>query len=382
MRPFLQALFGSFIGKLLAVLVIAICTTLGFAPDQWAILVIGRVPIWLATARIAFLFLGAITLILLLWRMFKQAPSPASGVRVGIHQRSLVERILKFGRAAAVIIGYCRFGLASIAGRVLRWFFYFVPQLNYAVPDSMPSRHVRDFNQMRHSLVWFYERFADAFPGIRRATEYTERRQIARRLNILLRDPLFAGDSQGAQSCPIRWTRGQTDMYLTRWYHLKPGVFLMNVDELAISKIIAIPGNVYWQSLVYVECSAQLPTGVYPIAEEDIANCIKHHHYADEEYAIYNFRKYTRAQYDDDGYERGGRIRRFRHRPDLRVRCLSSYNFLIAPQASPVRDRDVESALHDFLNACLDGTKSPQEFVAWLLTLPRSHELERFEYRD
>jgi hypothetical protein len=65
MRTFLQALAGSFVGKVLASLFIAICAAIGFGPDRWAAFVIGEMPIPLLVARVLFLGLGALAIIYL-----------------------------------------------------------------------------------------------------------------------------------------------------------------------------------------------------------------------------------------------------------------------------------------------------------------------------
>ncbi len=66
----LKGFFGAFLGKLAAACFIALCIIFGFGPDQWVIWMLADLPKYITpeSARAVFIFLGASTLLALLWR--------------------------------------------------------------------------------------------------------------------------------------------------------------------------------------------------------------------------------------------------------------------------------------------------------------------------
>jgi hypothetical protein len=226
---------------------------------------------------------------------------------------------------------------------------------------------------MEHAAAFFDHRFKDAFPGVRELTVFDQRRDVAHRLGVLLRPPLTASLPEGDGGVsPFWWTRGVRDLHVTQWHQLKPDVFLMDTQELRVSRIAAIPGAVYWQHFLYVECAPQQPTGLYRHTPEQIARAVGLFGFHDEEYCVYRFRLFTRREYDDGGYERRGRVQQFQHSPDLRIRYLTKYNFLIVQSQSPaIGNFLVQRHLTAALNECLENELALQDLASWLLRLPR-----------
>lgn len=72
---FLKTLVASFLGKVLATLLLAFCVFVGFSPDRLVASIIGGVPIPLATARIVFL-VTATAVILLAVLFWLKSKSP------------------------------------------------------------------------------------------------------------------------------------------------------------------------------------------------------------------------------------------------------------------------------------------------------------------
>jgi hypothetical protein len=263
-----------------------------------------------------------------------------------------------------------------------RFLFYFIPGLNYEVPYPAPSRDRRAFNQMIQQSTFFANRFADAFPALRLPETFAGRYEIAARLRILMRYPLAAAVADGFNQrtvSPIWWTRGHSNMHIERWCRFKPGVFLMNEHELAISRIHVIPGRAYWQKFVYVECVGQSSIGLRRIPEQDIAAAVEAQGFCDEEYSLYNFRAYTVAEDDDGGYVRGGRVRRFSHVRDRRVRYLTKFNFLIVHGTSPALANEVDQELERRLDVCLQDDTTLGDLANWLLRLPKNPATELAE---
>tara|TARA_R110000824_G_scaffold399843_1_gene606091 strand:+ start:172348 stop:173421 length:1074 start_codon:yes stop_codon:yes gene_type:complete len=248
--------------------------------------------------------------------------------------------------------------------------FYRVPWIDYIPPDSPMLKSNSVFNQMDNSSSFYWGRFLEAFPSLREPRVFTEASVIDYRLSKLLKYPLSASSDDGTSwHRPIWWTEGHSNMYLSRWYRLKPSIFLLGNMELKIKKIVSIPGAVYWQNFVYVECSPMEPTGLYTYKSGDADNSFYRPN--SEEYAVYRNKKFTRAEYDDGGYEKNGRVFKFKSEPQLRERIIVPFNFMLVAADSPVLSLDVDDQLETYLAGCLDGIVSHIQLANWLLGLRR-----------
>jgi hypothetical protein len=255
------------------------------------------------------------------------------------------------------------------------WFavLYYIPGIKYEVA-AQPNVPEEDVVELRDSNVFFSERFADAFPAIKGLTAYTRTADIAHRLDILLRAPLCGlecGEPRGP--VPIWWLRGMGNLHIYRWGHLKPNLSLMNNMELDIARIVAIPGVAYWQNFVYVECRALPQVGLYDWTKEELERMARNGH-GYEEYAVYGHRIFNRQQYDDAGYEVRGRVKHFRHRPQLRIRHITPFNFVIAPAMSPVNVATCDGELDRKLRLCRENPAAVNKLAEWLLSLPKRSE--------
>lgn len=308
----------------------------------------------------------------------EKAEQPSSSIlRVFVvFLQHLVTSLAQMGARAARIL---RKNLIQVWGvvsvsckRAHDYVCYLIPGLPYVVRDAPVPTSDSLFFRMQESTTFYSERFAEAFPALREPRAYTNPKDIRRRLDRLLRTPLSAQNENGTgERIPIWWTRGMTDMHLSQCNWVKPGILLMDHAEIKITKVLAIPGVVYWQNFVYVECEPLPPTGLYASLDGEYGRLRRHP--VSEEYAIYRYRRFTRAEYDDGAYERRGRMYSFQSPPQLRVRYLTPYNFLLVPIGSPVRSPGLERDLENHLNELLEGTASESQFVDWLLSLPRRH---------
>jgi hypothetical protein len=280
------------------------------------------------------------------------------------------------------LLGVVRRYASSALESVRQLTFYLIPGLNYEVETPVPVRDRRLFNRMVSQSEFFAQRFAEAFPDLRSPETFTDRHEIANRLGTLLHRPLSASYIDGFQQriiTPLSWSRGLQSMSIQRWYRIKPSTFLLNEHELEINKICAIPSRAYWRNYVYVECVGQRSVGLIYLEPQDILRIAQEHGYCDEEYSIYNFRAYTIHEDDDGGYVRSGRVRRFNHPRDRRVRYLSKFNFLIAQGTSPALANNLEVELEERLNACLNNDAVLPDFIDWLTRLPKNPAMELTE---
>ena len=63
----------------------------------------------------------------------------------------------------------------------------------------------------------------------------------------------------------------------------------------------------------------------------------------------------TREEFDDGATLVDGNPARIVGRAELRIRYITPYNFLLAPQMSPINNHDFDGQLEDLLNAMLQG---------------------------
>jgi hypothetical protein len=225
--------------------------------------------------------------------------------------------------------------------------------------------------------AWFHnDRFTKAFPGVRGMEEIADPAQAIERLCALLKTPLAWIYEEADGGClselnPIWWWRGPANMHISDFRQHTPTVALMDGAELAIRRVVAVNAGVYWQSFVYVECNPQEPTGLYKSSEESMKWQVEQMGYADEEYAIYGTRLLTRAEYDDGAAMIGGVPQRI-DTAELRIRYLTPYNFIIAPQSSPINVNAFDRQAEEILNGIIKGEKTVDHLVTAVLKLPQN----------
>ena len=225
-----------------------------------------------------------------------------------------------------------------------------------AVSESEPGPTRQQAEQQRTAMpassttAFFADRFASAFPGIRNITWYSDPNEIETRLLMLLRQPLVFSDAT-----PVWWWRGG-NLHIERFTKIKPGTFLMDVEELAITSIAALPGISYHHHFVYVQTAAMQPTGLYSAPAGEMKEYIRQRGYDREEYGLFNGQHLiTRDEYDDGHAMIGGQLVRTIGQADLRVRFTTPYNFVIAANGSPINNPAFDSELEKCMNQALQG---------------------------
>lgn len=200
------------------------------------------------------------------------------------------------------------------------------------------------------SLSFFSNRFTDAFPGVREIRWFDDRNEAIERLSRLLRTPLRFADG-----APIwMWRGGNLDVH--KFSRLDAEIVLMNVEELKIRSIAAVPGPTYKWNFVYVETDAMNPTGLYKLDDGQIAELVSRRGYVSEEYGLFDgSHRFDRAEYDDGGTYIDGEYVETTGRSELRVRYITPYNFLIASQHSPINNIEFDALLVEYLNRALHG---------------------------
>ena len=227
------------------------------------------------------------------------------------------------------------------------------------------------------TIFFHHERFTQTFPGLRGIREFDDPKEATRRLLRLLKKPLGfrTNGGKGLQHPIWRWERGNRD--IRSCVQMNESQLLIGNDELAIRRIAAFNAGAYHQSFVYVECDAMEPVGLYQHDKEFIRRMCEHGGFAYEEYASFDGIAITREEYDDGATEIDGEIVDTTGKAELRVRYLSPYNFLIAPQRSPVNNDAFDQELGAMLNSVIAGTIGFEELNASVLSLPKK-EWDRF----
>ena len=185
----------------------------------------------------------------------------------------------------------------------------------------------------------------------------------------LLADPIVFSDGT-----PIWWWRGHANLQIESFKHLNESIYLMNGDELNISRIAAIAPGPYNRCFVYVETAPMPPTGLYEGAAERIAQVERgegYFPYYHEEYGLVDGVLMVRREEVDDGAaEINGRIEDIRGRNELRSRYVTPYNFLIAPHNSPINNNSFDEIADQMLTAMLKGQDLLDDLMKLVLTLP------------
>lgn len=217
-----------------------------------------------------------------------------------------------------------------------------------------------------HSTVFFAERFAQAFPGVRDIAWFENSEEINMRLLKLLEAPLtFSGIN------PIWWWRGG-NLHIEHFSNMGDGLFLMDVYELRIRHIAAVNSGGYDRSFVYVEAEAMTPTGVHNYDDEKIEESVKVFGYCSQEYGLVGSdTAVTRAEYDDGAALINGKLVDIRGKAKLRVRYLSPYNFVIAAHGSPINNGKFDGRLKELLNSMLRGEDVMEDLSRDVLSLPK-----------
>lgn len=237
-----------------------------------------------------------------------------------------------------------------------------------AASNPEPSRWKRSKEPFPgSSTALFHDRFASAFPGVREPRWFTDPADIQRRLTRLLAPPLTF-----ANGAPFWWW-ADGNLHIEKFEHVEGRRYLMDVHELEIVRIAAVPGRGYWGDFVYVEVAPMPPTGANPnTAPEDIARRVGYRGYDDEEYGLVDGRiAISRGEYDDGAAEIDGDLVDTIGRAALRVRYLTPYSFLLAANGSPINNNDFDLVLPKLLRAVLADDKAFEQLVRAVEQLPR-----------
>lgn len=225
------------------------------------------------------------------------------------------------------------------------------------------------------STANFSLRIAQSFPGTRGIRWVGNPIAIRRHLKKFFGEPLTY-TSQGGDSNPIWWFRGGLNMPIDTFRILSFNKYLIGLHEYKIKRIAVFhDGARDYADFIYVEVEGENPTGLYDRSEEALKKERNEHGCVTEEYAICKYwkffsKKIPRTEYDDGATQILGQIVST-SRSELRIRCLTKYNFIICAQGSPYNSRKFDMESDSFLDNILKGKINPEEFFSWLQKFPK-----------
>lgn len=229
------------------------------------------------------------------------------------------------------------------------------------------------------STVFFARRMAEAFPGVRGVCEFSDRKEINKRLSILLQAPLkFEQGLDRADTDPVWFFRAGAAKDIQSFLRIGNNKVLMNTDELLIKRIVVYrDSGRYYGQYVYVEVEADKPCGCYSHNEDTMKYMVDKRGYYDEEFAVFKpfwylpERKITRQEYDDGSAMVNGKPMRLHGRAELRLRYLTSYNFILAAKFSPFNCREFDRTSGEYFKGMLNGTISVKQFDEYMMVFPK-----------
>lgn len=224
-----------------------------------------------------------------------------------------------------------------------------------------------DIDLFDSSTPFFDYRFGKAFPGIRGVKEFTDSKECVDRLQILLKKPLNGKKLGG----PIWWIRGSGNCDISRFERVTDDKFLMDGDEIKVKRIVVYAAGEYYKKFVYVETYPEEETGLYTKDDALVEEWTEKYGYYYEEYAEYENKKVTRAEYDDGAAVIDGKVVDLNGKAKLRTRYITPYNFIICAHFNPMNSSVYDYMLGKLLNGILKGQNSVEEIVEAVKKMPK-----------
>jgi hypothetical protein len=222
------------------------------------------------------------------------------------------------------------------------------------------------------TIDFFERRFSSAFPGLREP-KWFFKKEAVNRLMALLRNPLVFKSGENSWVKPLWWwADGNSD--ITKCQRLGRTKLLMDYYELDIDKICAVYHKSAKRMFVYVQTKAMKPTGLYRKQELNL-NDHEDQIFLREEYGLFKNKLITLSEFDDGAAEINGKIVDTMSRAELRVRCITPFIFLIAPNESIINNSDFDEILKDYIRRILKSEITPEQLFTHIFHLqPDLHQ--------
>ncbi len=209
-------------------------------------------------------------------------------------------------------------------------------------------------------IEFFGRRLASAFPGVRGLKWFEDPKFIVERLKVLFKYPLafslYPGfdEELGGISTPIWWFRGGSSMHINSFEILSETKCLIGWDELELKRVAVYRSRSNDRSFIYVETFPEsLISEIEDSPETFVSNQLEYKEYASQEYAVYKGIPVRREEFDDGYALINKEVVDIFEAAQVRVRFLTSYNFIICAQSSPYNSREGDTIWGDFLEEAL-----------------------------
>ena len=242
---------------------------------------------------------------------------------------------------------------------------------------SKKNKKQSSYPNLISSTANFSLRVAHSFPGTRGVRWIDNPIAIRKHLKKFFGEPLTYTSKNGSSE-PIWWFRGGLNMPIDTFRVLSFNKYLIGLHEYKIKRIAVFhDGARDYADFIYVEVTGENPTGLYNRSEESFKKEIKNYGYVMEEYAVFRYwkffsKKIPRTEYDDGATQIFGQIVST-SKSELRVRCLSKYNFIICAQGSPYNSCKFDMESDSYLDNILKGKIKPEVFFSWLQKFPKKY---------
>lgn len=246
-------------------------------------------------------------------------------------------------------------------------------------------------NAIEDSITFFSRRLARAFGGDRGLVEYTDPKEIAYRLSLLLHQPLkFKKGLDGASTLPIWNYWSGCSEGVESFKILNNRKVLINTSELRLRRMVVFRDSARLrQQYIYLEADADKPTGLYKYDYLVMRDMIELSGYFDEEYAVFRKNRFSKRnirleEYDDGACVIGGKVYSTYGKAEPRVRYLSPYNFIMCAQAAPYNSRNFDSTSKEMLKKMRNYDITKEEFHQYMIGIQDDSRLEQIydEYAD
>lgn len=115
-------------------------------------------------------------------------------------------------------------------------------------------------------------------------------------------------ESQIDQYFQMSDDRGSSNSDISNYERITDDKFLMDGDEIKVRRIVVYAAGEYYKKFVYAEAYPKEETGLYPNEDAFIDEWTDKYGYYYEEYAEYEDKKITIAEYDDGATVIDGKV--------------------------------------------------------------------------
>ncbi|MGL5777633.1 toll/interleukin-1 receptor domain-containing protein [Cetobacterium sp.] len=229
------------------------------------------------------------------------------------------------------------------------------------------SNKNNDIDSCNCANSFFDLRLGKAFPGLRGGKWFNTNDGIIDRLALLLQEPLTSKKLSG----PIWWFRGSSCLDIKYFEKINSEKCIIEAKECLIDKVYVYKSGSYYRSFIYVELKAEKPVGIYENTPAMLEAQKKYFGHAYEEYAIYKEQAITRAEYDDGAAFINNEYVEFEETPQIRLRYLTKYNFIICSKFNPINSNSGDELTEQVLKSIIEGKSTVVDLENIIERLPK-----------